>query len=160
MADELFDLARLAARQAGDVIMAHYSRGDEIRVKGDGSPLTLADEAAHQAIAAVLGASNIPVVSEEGNQLFMEAQRYWLVDPLDGTKDFIAANDEFTVNIALIEDYFPVLGVVYAPALNEMYAGIAGTGSCRIKGNHRTDLAPLPRSPVCRMAASERVGTD
>ena len=154
MATELFELAIVAARHAGNVILGHYCRGDEIKIKGDGSPLTLADQAAHKAIAAVLGDSGIPVVSEEGNDLLMDARCYWLVDPLDGTKDFIAANDEFTVNIALIDEGQPVLGVVFAPALDEMYAGQSGIGSWCEKAGIRTDCQPAGKTATCRMAVS------
>lgn len=154
MTTELLGLAIAAARQAGDVIHDHYRRGDVIQIKGDGSPVTLADQAAHKAINAVLGGSGIAVVSEEGDDLLMDAKRYWLVDPLDGTKDFIAANDEFTVNVALIDEGRPVLGVVFAPALGEMYAGISGIGSWCEKAGIRTDCQPVGKATTCRMAVS------
>ena len=154
MTTELLELAISAAQHAGNVILGHYRRGDEIKIKGDGSPLTLADQAAHKAIIAVLGDSGIPVVPEEGDGLFMDARRYWLVDPLDGTKDFIAANDEFTVNIALIDKDRPVLGVVFAPALRELYAGQPGIGSWCEKAGIRTDCQPAGKTAICRMAVS------
>ena len=154
MTTELLELAIVAARQAGDVILSHYRRVDEIKVKDDGSPLILADKAAHKAIVAVLGDSGIPVVSEEGDDLFMDARRYWLVDPLDGTKDFIAENDEFTVNVALIDDGRPVLGVVFAPALRELYAGQSGIGSWYEKAGIRFDCQPAVKTAACRMAVS------
>lgn len=154
MTTELLELAIVAARQAGDVILSHYRRIDEIKLKDDGSPLTLADKAAHKTIAVVLGDSGIPVVSEEGDDLFMTARRYWLVDPLDGTKDFIAANDEFTVNIALIDEGQPVLGVVFAPALKELYAGQSGIGAWCEKGAIRSDCQPAGKAVTCRMAVS------
>ena len=154
MTDELLELAIVAARQAGDVILSHYRRVNEIKLKGDGSPLTLADKAAHTVIVAILGDSGIPVVSEEGDELFMDATRYWLVDPLDGTKDFIAANDEFTVNVALIDKDRPLLGVVLAPALGEMYAGQSGIGSWCEKDGIRIDCQPAGKSARCRMAVS------
>lgn len=122
MTIELLELAIVAARYAGGVILSHYPRVDETKLKGDGSPLTMADQAAHKGNVSLLGDSGIPVVSEEGDDLFMDARRYWLVDPLDGTKDFITANDEFTVNIALVDGGRPVLGVVFESALRDLYA--------------------------------------
>lgn len=154
MTTELLELAIVAARNAGDMILSHYRRVDEIKLKGDGSPLTQADQAAHKAVIALLGNSGIPIVSEEGDDLFMDAQHYWLVDPLDGTKDFIAANDEFTVNIALVDGGRPILGVVFAPALGEMYAGQSGIGSWCEKAGIRTDCQPAGKSVTCRMAVS------
>lgn len=154
MTTGLLELAISAARHAGSVILGHYCRGDEIKIKGDGSPLTLADQAAHKAIAVMLGDSDIPVVSEEGDDLLMDARRYWLVDPLDGTKDFIAANDEFTVNVALIDKGRPVLGVVFAPALLELYAGQPGIGSWCEKAGIRTDCQPVGKTAAYRMAVS------
>ncbi len=154
MTTELLELAIVAARYAGDVILGYYRRVDEIELKDDGSPLTLADRAAHNAIAAVLQDSGIPMVSEEGDDLLMDIPRYWLVDPLDGTKDFIAANDEFTVNVALIEGGRPVLGVVFAPALRELYAGQSGIGSWCEKAGIRTDCRQMEKPVTCRMAVS------
>ena len=122
MTIELLELAIVTARYAGGVILSHYPRVDETKLKGDGSPVTMADQAAHKGNVSLLGDSGIPVVSEEGDDLFMDARRYWLVDPLDGTKDFITANDEFTVNIALVDGGRPVLGVVFESALRELYA--------------------------------------
>lgn len=154
MRAELLQMAITAARLAGDAILGHYQRVELVELKGDGSPLTLADMAAHRVIIDVLGRSGIPVVSEESSDLHMDAVRYWLVDPLDGTKDFIAANHEFTVNIALIENARPVLGVVLAPALDEMYAGGPGIGSWCEKSGLRLDCSPMARSALCRMAVS------
>ncbi|MDC0307423.1 hypothetical protein OAL17_00535 [bacterium] len=88
-----------------------------VEAKIDGSPLTIADQQAHRAILERLATSEMTIVSEESDSLHMEASRYWLVDPLDGTKDFLAGNGEFTVNIALIEEQAPVFGVLYAPAV-------------------------------------------
>lgn len=109
---------------------------DNIQHKADGSPLTQADLAAHQVIAQALArlTPGIPVVSEEdgASQVHRQHQgRFWLVDPLDGTKEFLARNGEFTVNIALIEDGHPVLGVVVAPALGLTYWGATGLGAFR-----------------------------
>ncbi len=154
MGDDFLGLAIHAAQKAGVIILKHYRQEEEIKVKRDGSPLTLADAEAHDEIVSVLASSNIPLVSEEGSDLFLDAQRYWLIDPLDGTKDFIAANDEFTVNIALVEGTRPVLGVVFAPALNQMYFAEVGIGSWQIKGETKIALRSVPKSPLCRMAVS------
>ena len=143
-----------AARAAGAAVMPFYGTALEAERKDDGSPVTRADRAAHQVIMSCLGRTALPVVSEEGDAHDLDATTYWLVDPLDGTKDFLAANGEFTVNIALIEDGRPVLGVVYAPALDELYAGVAGHGSrCERNGASRAIPSPA-RSARLRMATS------
>lgn len=118
------------ARNAGVKILEVYARDDfGTRLKSDDSPLTEADLAAHHAIVDGLQAidETIPVLSEESAKIPWQErrqwQRYWLVDPLDGTKEFIKRNGEFTVNIALVENNQPVLGVVYAPVLDVTYYG-------------------------------------
>jgi 3'(2'), 5'-bisphosphate nucleotidase len=122
------------ARAAGRVIMDIYGQDFDVSLKADTSPVTQADQAAEAVISAALGAlaPDIPVVAEEAfsaGTRWEPADRFWLVDPLDGTREFISRNGEFTVNIALIESGRPVLGVVYAPAVNKLYAGAAGVGS-------------------------------
>jgi 3'(2'), 5'-bisphosphate nucleotidase len=125
-------LGRLAAiaRAAGAAIMSFYAGDAGVRAKDDGSPLTLADEAAHRVIGDALSAwtPDVPIVSEEGEipdaTVRQSWRRFWLVDPLDGTKEFLHRNGDFTVNVALVEDGEPVLGVVYAPAIDRCwYAG-------------------------------------
>jgi 3'(2'), 5'-bisphosphate nucleotidase len=128
------------ARVAGGAIMAVYSRGiSEVQLKEDDSPVTEADLVAHRVLASQLKPllSECPVVSEEDAGSLVHRQshgRFWLVDPLDGTKEFIARNGEFTVNIALIEDGRCVLGIVYAPAIDVLYWGGAGLGAFRCIG--------------------------
>jgi 3'(2'), 5'-bisphosphate nucleotidase len=123
------------ARAAGAAILVHYEGPIESRLKDDGSPLTLADQAAERLIAAGLAELDpgTPVLSEEGcvpeYSVRSLWRRFWLVDPLDGTKEFIQRNGEFTVNIGLIEDGEPVLGVVYAPALDLLYRAAKGSGA-------------------------------
>jgi 3'(2'), 5'-bisphosphate nucleotidase len=112
-----------AALAAGKNILEVYNTDDfEIKLKSDDSPLTLADQKAHNIIVENLLKTNIPILSEEGiNIPYNERSNwefYWLVDPLDGTKEFIKRNGEFTVNIALIEKDTPVLGVIYVPVTN------------------------------------------
>lgn len=122
-----------AALKAGDEIMKVYAREFSVEEKEDRSPLTEADRLAHLEIKAHLDRTGIPVLSEEGRQMdYAERKgwnRFWLVDPLDGTKEFIKKNDEFTVNIALIENGLPVHGVIYAPALKKLYVGEVGKGA-------------------------------
>ena len=123
------------ARTAGRAIMEIYADDFAIELKDDRSPITVADTAANDAIMSGLAAltPDLPVLSEESAVAGFEARRswkrYWLVDPLDGTKEFIKRNGEFTVNIALIERHEPILGGVYAPVLDAMYAGAAGIGA-------------------------------
>ena len=128
------------AREAGAAIMAVYQGEHEVELKADDSPLTAADRAAHAVIVEGLRAlaPQIPVLSEEDCAISFEERcdwsRYWLVDPLDGTKEFIKRNGEFTVNIALVEDGQPVLGVVFAPALDVLYFAQRGAGAFRQEG--------------------------
>ncbi len=151
---ELIELAVKAARQAGISILSVYRQPMGVEIKKDGSPLTLADQNAHQAIIAVLSVSGLPMVSEVCDDLHMDAQRYWLIDPLDGTKDFLAGDDEFAVNIALIEQQRPVLGVVYAPALDELYVGAQGLGAWVEIAGARSRCVSPERSARNRMAVS------
>ncbi len=125
----LLDDIRDLARRAGEVILDIYRTDFEVRRKSDSSPVTEADEAAERVILPALRAltPGVPVIAEEeaaaGRIESLSGDYFWLVDPLDGTKEFIAGNDEFTVNIALIHAAQPVLGVVYAPVLDALYAG-------------------------------------
>ncbi len=124
------------ARQAGHAIMRVYAREFSVHDKADRSPLTEADLAAHVVIADALGklTPSLPILSEEAVEAFPRSfacERYWLVDPLDGTKEFIKCNGEFTVNIALIEQGRAVLGVVHAPAIEVTYLAAYGLGSYR-----------------------------
>lgn len=152
---ELLNLAVSAARQAGDAILSVYKQGLAAEIKKDSSPLTLADKKAYQSIMAVLIKSQLPVVSEECDDLHMEAQRYWLVDPLDGTKDFLAGNDEFTVNIALIEQQRPVLGGVtprrlmsYMQALKARAPGWTRPGLNELCGGGKSGTMPDGGKPI------------
>ncbi|HYD30911.1 MAG TPA: 3'(2'),5'-bisphosphate nucleotidase CysQ [Azospirillaceae bacterium] len=134
MPQTLLSAVRSIAREAGAVILRYYNDTMSVETKADGSPVTQADQAAEHVILPALHhlAPGVPVVAEEavaaGHVPDISGGRFWLVDPLDGTKEFIKRNGEFTVNIALIENGVPVLGVVYAPALGELYAG-AGPGT-------------------------------
>ena len=150
----LAEIGRLA-ETAGRAIMPHYQKPDlAVATKSDGSPVSTADHAAEAVILKALHrlTEHIPVVSEEaaesGHVPVVGNAPFWLVDPLDGTKEFIAQRDQFTVNIALVVDRQPVLGVVHAPALNETYLGLAGTGAWR---RGRLGEAPITvRKPPAR----------
>ena len=121
-------------RAAGELVMAVYATDFDVVSKDDASPVTAADQQAEDLITEALMrlAPGIPVIGEEavsGGAVPAIGERFWLVDPLDGTKEFINRNGEFTVNIALVEDGQPVLGVVLAPALDALYAGDVGLGA-------------------------------
>ena len=126
------------ARKAGDGILEIYRQDFEVEYKQDKSPVTIADLNADRLITAELTelAPDVPVLSEEDATGHPPEERmgwatYWLVDPLDGTKGFIHKNDFFTVNVALIENHRPVLGVVFAPAMNQLYYATRGGGAFR-----------------------------
>ncbi|WP_010663494.1 3'(2'),5'-bisphosphate nucleotidase CysQ [Marinilabilia salmonicolor] len=123
-----------AALAGAAEIMDVYDNHDfQVQTKEDNSPLTIADVRAHNIIKKHLEETGIPILSEEGAQIPYEERkgwsRFWLVDPLDGTKEFIKRNGEFTVNVALIENGTPVLGVVYAPVLQQIYFGDLENGA-------------------------------
>lgn len=129
------------AQEAGSAILKVYGEVDPaVEYKRDSSPLTQADLAANQIILE--GLSQLtpawPVLSEESREIPFDLRRewgcFWLVDPLDGTREFLKRNGEFTVNIALMEDRAPILGVVYAPAIDKLYYGARGVGACRKEG--------------------------
>lgn len=129
------------AREAGKSIMEVYASDDlGVEHKADNSPLTRADKASHELLKVGLARNfpEIPLISEEGKDIpYTERKdwrRFWLVDPLDGTKEFIKRNGEFTVNIALIENGIPTVGVIYAPVLDRMYYNDPQTGAFRRQG--------------------------
>lgn len=136
--NELFmnDLCCIA-QEAGKAILRFYNEDIMIEHKADNSPVTAADLAAHDYIIQSLGAltPDIPIISEESEDFILPegASRFWLVDPLDGTKSFISRKGEFTVNIALIDGNRPVLGVIDIPVTAQTYYGVIGDGACRIR---------------------------
>jgi 3'(2'), 5'-bisphosphate nucleotidase len=123
------------AKDAGRAIMEIYKSDFEVEYKSDSSPLTMADKEAHTIIekALLTLAPEIPLLSEEGEHADFELRKsweyFWCIDPIDGTKEFVKRNGEFTVNIALIHHNTPVLGVVYAPVLDEVYYAKKGEGA-------------------------------
>ncbi len=152
------------ARSAGAAIMEVYLSGDTGETsKADNSPLTLADLAAHRIIVEALArlTPDTPILSEEAADIAYPVRsqwtRYWLVDPLDGTREFIKRNGEFTVNIALIEHGKPVMGVVYAPVPDLCYHGIPGVGAFVQRGNAAAQpvtVKPLAAGETIRVVAS------
>lgn len=140
------------ARAAGEAIMAIYHQPFAVEYKADESPLTAADKGAHEVIVQALArlTPTIPVLSEESDAETMQARlgwsRYWLVDPLDGTKEFVSRNGEFTVNIALIEDGRPVWGLVYAPVPDRLWYGGRGLGAWRIDGGRTVAIKTRPHA--------------
>jgi len=152
---------RTLAQQAGAAIMQIYAGEFAVERKDDNSPLTAADLAAHRTIVAGLAdiTPHIPVLSEESAEQVPWPQRrgwsrYWLVDPLDGTREFVKRNGEFTVNIALIDAHETVLGVVYAPAIDEMYWAWAGGEARFATGQQSGTLRTRPRATPLVVAGS------
>lgn len=133
--------------EAGCEILDVYEKDIEVEVKEDDSPLTQADQRSHQTILKGLQAAyaDIPLLSEEGADIPYEERKDWdaffLIDPLDGTKEFIKKNGEFTVNIALIEGNYPTLGVIYAPVLDTFYFGREGIGAFKLENASGTVIA-------------------
>ncbi len=155
---ELLPELEAIARRAGEAILEIYGTDFAVERKDDASPLTAADLASHRLIVDGLAALTpaTPRLSEESADLSWERRRdwrsFWLIDPLDGTKEFVNRNGEFTVNIALINDHRPILGVIFAPVPDLLYAGAAGVGSQRRRrgGEHERIAARRPpaRPPV------------
>jgi len=147
------------ARDAGHAILEVYSTDFDVQQKVDESPLTQADLAAHRRICDGLKAltPEIPIISEEsGLPAFSERRhwrRYWIVDPLDGTREFVNRNGEFTVNIALVENQRPVLGVVYVPVQDKTYVGCEGVGAQR----RDAGKAPVPIRVAASCASTARI---
>lgn len=153
-----YELAINSALIAGEEILKIYHSDDfDVSKKSDSSPLTRADKAAHNIIVEHLKSTPYPILSEEGKDIPYEERKnwetFWLVDPLDGTKEFIKRNDEFTVNIALIQNNKPIFGVVYAPVLRDLYYNIPN------KGSYLQKLPPSLPSPFGDVAGV-RLHTD
>jgi len=157
---ENLKIAIRASLEAGKAILEIYHAGDfDIEIKGDNSPLTKADKVAHNVIVSSLEQTGIPVLSEEGKEMSFEERKdwsqLWIVDPIDGTKEFIKRNGEFTVNIALIENQVPIAGVIFAPVLGDLYFSEIGVGSFKVKidldnYNMERDLLKADKLPLER----------
>jgi 3'(2'), 5'-bisphosphate nucleotidase len=149
------------AEQAAAVILEHYAGGTTISAKADASPVTAADEAAEAVILDGLRGltPGLPIVAEEavaqGQVPDVGEGAFWLVDPLDGTKEFISKNGEFTVNIGLVEDRQPILGVVLAPAKGIAWWGALGQGACRREAGEvrRIQVRPWPSKGMVAVAS-------
>ena len=158
---DLLGVIKAISEQAGKAILNIYHKGVfKIESKRDQSPLTQADLAPHNIIEQALKklTPEIPKLSEEGAMLKSNIDSFWCVDSLDGTKEFIKRNGEFTVNIALIENHFPVLGVVHIPVSNETFMGMRGRGAKKIKNDHIRQLPKqqheLKHAPIFAVSRS------
>lgn len=158
-----------AARDAGIKILEVYNSDDfDVEKKGDDSPLTKADKLAHNVIVKKLTEeTEFPILSEEGADIAFEERKnweyFWMVDPLDGTKEFIKQNGEFTVNIALIHNNQPVLGVVYAPVLDKLYFGGEGIGAFmgeNMDPQHKLELIKNETGKVKIVASRSHLNED
>lgn len=164
--DKLLRKVIRVARQAGEEILNYYHENRPLNVqkKEDDSPVTLADIAAHEIIKAGLAeiCPTIPLLSEEDPIYDFEKrsgwQQYWLVDPLDGTREFIAKTGQFTVNIALIENAKPILGVIYVPLKDRIYAGASNLGCIREEGgvNRKVHVSPWVQGNELVIVATRR----
>ena len=165
---ELASLLIETVKKAGKVIIEKYDNKDlNIKLKGDKSPVTDADIASNKVITKALSNTGIPILSEESEiqnfQIRKNWKRYWLIDPLDGTKEFINRNGDFTINIALIEDNIPTLGVVSIPVSGIIYIGgkslgysktINGNKETILKKNSKTSIKDVFKSDTLRVVAS------
>lgn len=163
----IYDIAKEAAKVAGIEILKVYQKPNfEQALKSDDSPLTEADTASHNAIKPFLEKTGIPILSEEGKSIPFDERKdwnqFWCVDPLDGTKEFIKRNGEFTVNIALIEHGKSVFGVVYLPVDDILYWGGPATGSFRQKGNQEPEKlsVAMRQSPVRVVASRSHINAE
>lgn len=146
--ENLLEMARLASSEASKAILTIYNSDNfEISLKSDHSPLTLADQTSHEIIVSYLEKTRIPILSEEGKDISTKERLawdlLWIVDPLDGTKEFIKRNGEFTVNIALVKQGKPLLGVVEAPVLGQQFYGAVGLGAFLYEEEQTTSLSEI-----------------
>lgn len=149
-----------ASIKAGQAILeVYHSDNFQVNLKSDKTPLTLADRQAHNTINKYLSKTHIPMLSEEGRNLLYDERKnwdlFWLVDPLDGTKEFIKRNGEFTVNIALVEDNYPIIGVIYSPIFEVLYFAYIKDGAFK-KTNIKPNM-PFDISYEELIASSERL---
>lgn len=156
----LVDALAEAAREAGEAILAIVAKGFDVEAKGDNSPVTIADRAAELIILAALAraAPGVPVIAEEevaAGRIPDHGSTFFLVDPLDGTKEFIRGGDDYTVNIGLIEHGSPTLGVVYAPATGTLFGGCVGEGAWRDDGSGRRSIRTRERGEKLVAVASK-----
>ncbi len=158
---KLLDSVIEIAYEAGEKILEIYNSPTQVSYKDDNSPLTEADIVSHNLIVSKLEklTPDIPIISEEGEEREIDSAHFWLVDPLDGTKEFIDRNGEFTINIALVENKLAKLGVIFAPALGQLYAGIAGSHAFKIDGGaEKTPIQVQPNVNEVIVVGSRRHG--
>lgn len=144
-----------AAEAAAKAILSVYNSGDfGAELKDDFSPLTIADKKSHEAIESILEETSLPILSEEGKSIPYEERKhwkhFWLIDPLDGTKEFIKRNGEFTVNIALIEDRTPILGVVAVPVTGDVYYAYRNGGAFHKQQDFEAPLSKCPQADLTK----------
>src|SRR3954470_7687542 len=156
LVDQLAD----AAREAGEAILTVVRRGFDVESKRDSSPVTEADRAAELIILAALAraAPGMPVIAEEevaAGRIPAHGDTYFLVDPLDGTKEFVRGGDDYTVNIALIEHNQPTVGVVFAPATRRLHSGWTGSGAWLDRGRGRETIRTRGRAERMTAVASK-----
>ena len=136
--NNLLNIAIIAALEAGKATLEIYSSENfDVEIKGDNTPLTKADKASHNIIMSYLTKTNTPVLSEEGRDISYQERKdwkqLWIVDPIDGTKEFIKRNGEFTINIALVENQRPIIGIVFLPVTGVLYFSCKETGAFKVK---------------------------
>jgi len=146
----LLVVAKQTALEAGEKVMEIYRTGDfQTQIKSGGSPYTNADKMAHKVITKHLIKTKLPVLSEEGKDIdFSERENweyFWMIDPLDGTKEFIKKNGQFTINIALIKKNIPVAGVIYVPSDGALYFGSKETGVYKNRKGKSFQFLPLEK---------------
>ncbi len=162
MLERLLESLRAIAHRAGEAILAVSAHDAEPTLKGDGSPVTQADRASHDVIESqLLGLEvDLPIISEEGDLGRIpegsSAEAYWLVDPLDGTKEFVKGLDEYTVNIALIERGVPTLGVILVPARGTLYYAATGLGAWKVQDGADPQRISASGSGCVESAATSR----
>lgn len=158
---ELVELCKKAALEAGKEILSVYESDDfGVEIKDDKSPLTMADKKSHLKIMEYLENTPYPIMSEEGKEILFEERKdwdtFWCVDPLDGTKEFVNRNGQFTVNIALIRNGYPVLGMIYVPVTDEFYYGAEGIGAFKQEGENAPFKIVINRKEDNRVAVKSR----
>jgi len=148
--EQHIDVAIRAALAGGVEILKVYESEFAVEHKDDKSPLTMADKNAHLAIQALLETTGLPILSEEGRSIPYEERKqwstFWMVDPLDGTKEFVKRNGEFTVNIALIENGVATAGIIYVPVKEVLYAGVVGEGAWKVT----EEATSIPSWDACK----------
>jgi 3'(2'), 5'-bisphosphate nucleotidase len=145
---QLLEIAEYAVLQAGKAIMEIYQSGEyHTEIKQNESPLTTADKKSHEILTRHLRKTNLPVLSEEGINIDFRERKcweyFWMIDPLDGTKEFINKIGEFTINVALVQRNTPVGGVIYAPVIDTLYKGSKETGAYRNKNGNLVQFPSL-----------------